>query len=116
MTPTAQALADVLLAHRTAAVALHPPGKRIITSRYVIAYGDLCAKAGVPHLTRTVGVFLQEIADWCDQHGVPPLNSLAVNGDVPGDGYDGAGGFTIVQWPNDLEACIRSDNYPANLR
>jgi hypothetical protein len=61
-----------------------------------------------------VGTFLEEIAEWCEAEEFPPLNSLAVNGTtgIPGAGYDGAGNFYIVDWPNDAEACIRFDGYP----
>jgi len=45
------------------------------------------------------------------------LNSLAVNGTtgLPGDGYDGAGGFHIVNWPANVEQCIRFSGYPATF-
>lgn len=116
MRAEARALAQVLLDHHRAKVALHPPKPgRIIPSRYTIRYGDLCSKAGAPHLTRIVGNFLQDVAEWCDASGFPPLNSLAVNETgMPGDGYDGAGGFIIVNWPSDVEACVRFTAYPAS--
>jgi hypothetical protein len=61
-----------------------------------------------------VGSFLGEVADWCAAQGHPPLNSLAVNADtgIPGEGYEGAGGFKIVDWPTEVEQCIRFVGYP----
>jgi hypothetical protein len=46
---------------------------------------------------------------------MPPLNSLAVNAQtgIPGASYDGAGGFHTVDWPRDVDACIRIGKYPA---
>jgi hypothetical protein len=95
----------------------HPPGKKVIVSRYTISYSDLCAKAGVPHVTRIVGSFLQEIAEWCANQPYPPLNSLAVNASTgqPGDGYDGAGGFRMLDWPVEVEQCIQFAGYPAKM-
>jgi hypothetical protein len=114
MRAESRALCRELLLHQ-ATVAAHPPGKRILARHYTIAYGDLCTRAGVPHLTRIVGQFLVEVAEWCEAAGFPPLNSLAVNSEtgVPGEGYDGAGGFAMDDWPSDVEACIRFNNYPA---
>ena len=105
---------ELLLLHRTT-TAKHPPGKHVIPGQHTIAYGELCARAGVPHLTRVVGGFLLEIAEWCQAAGFPPLNSLAVNSEsgMPGDSYDGAGGFAIIDWPADVDACIRFRGYPA---
>jgi len=63
-----------------------------------------------------VGQFLGEIADWCSTHGYPPLNALAVNDTgLPGDGHDGAGGFKIVNWPAEVEQCIRFTGYPVKM-
>ena|ERR1019366_3336665 len=115
MRAESRALCRELLLHHQAMTAAHPPGKHVITRRYTLAYGDLCSRAGVPHLTRIVGQFLAEVAEWCADSGFPPLNALAVNGTtgVPGEGYDGAGGFAAVDWPDDVEACIRFNGYPA---
>jgi hypothetical protein len=34
---------------------------------------------------------------------------------MPGDGYDEAGGFKIINWPGDVEACVRCTNYTATM-
>jgi len=94
----------------------YPPGKKVFEGRYTVRYGDLCSAAGVPHLTRIVGGFLGEVAEWCAHAGYPPLNSLAVNeSGLPGEGYDGAGGFTLVNWPKEVEECVRYGSYPARM-
>ena len=82
---------------------------------YTITYGDLCAAAAVPIPAIAVSPFLLEIAEWCEAASFPPLNSLAVNAGtgIPGASYDGAGGFDIIDWPRDAEACIRFDGYPS---
>lgn len=94
-----------------------PPGKRILVDRYLLGYADLCRRAGVPHLTRIVGNFLLEVAEWCRDCEFPALNALAINEEkgMPGDGYDKAGGFLIVNWPAEVEACIRFTGYPQNM-
>jgi hypothetical protein len=85
-------------------------------ARYTIRYGHLCTQAGVPHITRVVGGFLQEVTEWCTGQGYPPLSALAVNDTgMPGDGYDRASGFTLVNWPKELEACVRFTAYPAKM-
>jgi hypothetical protein len=63
-----------------------------------------------------VGPFLLEIAEWCKDAGYPPLNALAVNATgMPGEGYDGAGGYIVKDWPNDVEGCILFTGYPAKV-
>lgn len=69
--------------------------ERCITGREphdncTISYGELCRDAQVPHILRPVGSFLQEVAEWCAEHGFPPLNSLAVNSESrePGENYE----------------------------
>ncbi len=107
-------LGQALLNHHLAKTSAFPPGKRLTVSKYTIAYGDLCAAAGVPHLIKVVGNFLQDIAEWSSNNGHPPLNALAVNGTsgIPGEGYDGAGGFKAINWAVDVEKCIRCTGYP----
>jgi hypothetical protein len=80
----------------------------------VIRYGVLCERAGVPFLTHGVGLFLGEIAEWCAENGWPPLNALAVNSEtgMPGDGYDGAAGCSLLTWPDEVKRCIAFDRYP----
>jgi hypothetical protein len=66
------------------------------------------------YLTRTVGHFIGQVAEWCYQKGVPPLNSLAVNAvtQEPGDGYDGAAGCNLNNWWDQVRACIACKKYP----
>jgi hypothetical protein len=116
MTAEAHALGQALVDHHRKMTSAHPPGRRVVASNYTIRYGILCQQAGVPHVLRIVGRFLGEVGGWCADNGYPPLNSLAVNDTgLPGDGYEGAGGFTIVNWPIDVEACIRFAGYPQKM-
>lgn len=116
MRPEARALGQALLDQHRAATAQHPPKKHLVHRLYTLRYGVLCDRSGVPHLVRVVGPFLQEVAEWCQSEGCPPLNSLAVgeNG-IPGEGYDGAGGFKAINWASDVEACIRWTQYPLTM-
>lgn len=116
MRSEAHALGLALLDHHRAVTTQHPPGKRIITARYTIRYGVLCDRARLPHLVRIVGAFLGDVAEWCKAGDFPPLNALAVgeNG-VPGEGYDGAGGFKGSDWVQDVEKCIRFTGYPTEI-
>jgi hypothetical protein len=80
----------------------------------LITYGDLCSQAGVPHVTRSPGTFLLEIAEWCATKSWPPLNALAVNADslMPGDNYNVAPGCSLLNWPAEVDACIAFRSYP----
>lgn len=117
MRPEARALGNALLQHHKTRTQAAPPAQRVLIRRYTISYSDLCARARVPHLTRIVGSFLGEVAQWCADHGYPPLNALAVNASTaqPGEGYDGAGGFKMVDWHAEVERCIRFTGYPASV-
>jgi hypothetical protein len=106
-------LRALLAHHRTVC---RPPGTRVTdVNKRVISYGQLCDSAGVPWLVQSVGPFLLEIAKWCEQHGYPPLNSLAVNAEslIPGDSYDGAGNFRLADWAADVERCLTFAGYPS---
>jgi hypothetical protein len=116
MKPESRALGQALLDHHKLVTKTHPPGKKILASKYTIQYGVLCSQAAMPHLVRIVGTFLGEIAQWCADCGYPPLNALAVNeSGVPGVGYDGAGGFKASHWDDDAEKCVRFVTYPAKM-
>ena len=80
----------------------------------VIPYGELCDRAGIPHILRIVGHFLIEIAEWCHENGWPPLNALAVNAgdEQPGDNYALAPGCSLLNWPQEVRDCIRWRQYP----
>lgn len=116
MSPVALALCNVLLEHHREVCRTHrfrPP----IIDRCVIAYGELCQRAGVPDMTHGVGRYLQEIAEWCHANVWPPLNSLAVNQEsrMPGDSYDAAPGCSLLGWPSQTEACIEFTGYPGTV-
>lgn len=114
--PQSRALAQGLLDHLRHMRSLKDT-KWIRLEEWVIPYRELCERAGVPELTRCVGNFLVEIADWCTENSWPPLNSLAVNDEsrMPGHGYDGAPGCSLLHWPDEAEACIRFENYPESV-
>lgn len=112
MGPEARALAQVLLDHHRAVC--RSQDKRPSVNRALITYGHMCELAGLEELTRASGRFLQEVAEWCQAHGWPPLNALAVNKDsrMPGSGYDQAPGCDLLEWPGQVAACIAFDGYP----
>jgi hypothetical protein len=87
-----------------------------VTPRDLIPYKKLCERAGVPHIVRAVGNFLGELAEWCFEHKLPPLNSLAINGEEmkPGPGYDTAAGCSEINWWAEVKACIAAD-YPPHI-
>ncbi len=104
------ALANALLEHHR---------ERCITGTeapddWTISYGELCRNAGVEHILRPVGSFLQEVAVWCAESGYPPLNSLAVNGESrrPGDSYEVAPNCSLLGWPDEVARCIAYRDYP----
>lgn len=113
MTPIARALTYALLEHHRDVCVPHtfrPP----IIDQCLITYGDLCERAGQSGIARSVGRFLQEVAEWCAQNGWPPLNSLAVNKDsrMPGDNYNVAPGCSLLGWPTEAAKCIEFGGYP----
>ncbi len=114
MSPFAQAICNVLLSHHRD-VHTH---QQVIIDRCVITYGDLCSLAGRPDNTHSVGPYLQEVAEWCNVNGWPPLNSLAVNQEsrMPGEGYDVPNGCNLIDWPREAEACIVFDGYPEQIQ
>ena len=115
MRPEAIAMANVLLRHHKSIY--EPIAKQVDINSCVMAYGKMCDLAGVPWLMRNPGGFLEEIASWCSDNGWPPLNSLAVNGEsrMPGDGYDGARGCSLINWASEAEACIKFSGYPEKV-
>ena len=82
----------------------------------LLPYGQLCKDVGLSDLTRVVGVFLGELAEWCNQNGLPPLNSLAINAEEmkPGPGYKDAVGCSEINWWNEVKACMAA-KYPARI-
>jgi len=66
-------------------------------------------------MTEKVGDFLNELAEWCQSCGLPPINALAVNGQT---GYPGVGYFLAPgcgNWDDEVAACIACKAYPARL-
>ena len=116
MKPEAGALAQALLSHQRAVC--RSQGRELkAVDRCVITYGDLCERAGLPHLKPTVGKYLREVAQWCHDKGWPPLNALAVNHETrrPGHGYDGAPGCSLARWQDEVAACINFTGYPDSI-
>ncbi len=114
MRPETQQLAARLLQCHAAIKAIRTP--QTVTPKDLIPYGKLCSDVGLSYLTRGVGTFLGELAQWCYQQGLPPLNSLAINADEmkPGPGYDGAAGCSEITWWNEVQACVAAQ-YPAQI-
>lgn len=118
MDPISRKLGQALLNHHQATTQMHPPGPYIVEGKYMISYGALCAKAGAPMgILPIIGRYLLPIAEWCERAGYPALNALAVSDDtgIPGGGYDSAGGFAIVDWPEEVKRCIRFAGYPPEM-
>ena len=115
MTPISEMIANALLDHHATVCVSHrsrPPD----IDQCVITYGELCLKANVPGLEHGVGRFLQEVAEWCVDHGWPPINSLAVNANsrMPGDSYELAPGCNFLTWHEEAVRCIVFTGYPPN--
>lgn len=122
MTAEARAIAIVLLKQHQESCRdfKNVPPEEITDSmvgQSVVFYGSLCERAGVPFLTHGVGRFLGEIAEWCEENGWPPLNSLAVNRatGMPGIGYDGAPGSDLFHWPEQVRQCMAFGDYPDSI-
>jgi len=113
MSPEAQKLAQALLDHHRKVCCLRNQAGSSVDS-CLITYGDLCERAGLPHLKSTVGRYLREVAQWCHDNGWPPLNALAVNHDTqrPGRGYDRAPGCNRETWQDEVAASINFSGYP----
>ena len=112
MTPMAKSLTDELLNHHRLVCV---EGRSIDSC--VITYGDLCERAGVPQIVRSVGGYLQETAEWCRENDWPPINALAVSADsgVPGKNYDLAPGCALLSWDSDARASIDCRDYPLTV-
>ncbi len=114
MSPVARDICQILLDHHRRVTSLP---RRPNYPGYLITYGVLCEAAGVPEITRSVGVPLGEVAQWCADNGWPPLNSLAVNADTyePGEGYENATGCSTTGWFAEVEQCLSCTQYPATV-
>jgi hypothetical protein len=115
MSPEARALAKALLDHHREVIRRHGEAS---PDSCLISYGVLCDTAGLAYLSPNPGPLLREIAEWCHNNGWPPINSLAVHykSRQPGEGYDKAPGCSLLNWPKELDACIRFRGYPDTLR
>jgi hypothetical protein len=113
LTPEARALAETLL-HHLKGVRRARGSEDLNIAACLVTYGDLCERAGVSHLKPEVGRYLREIAKWCHENGWPPVNALAVNYDTrkPGGGYDAAPGCSLVNWLDQVSACVTFEDYP----
>ena len=78
---------------------------------------ERCREAGVPHLIRRTGPFLYEVAEWCQERNLPPINALVVLDDegVPGDSYAEAPGCSLVNWVDEAERVIQERRYPEEI-
>ncbi len=113
----ASALGQKLLEHhRSVCSSVTGEANLIVRSeiaRCSIRYGVLCERAGLPFLRRSSGSFLYEIAQLCEKHGWPPINSLVVNeSGLPGAGYDHAPGGGFAQWDEQVRRAIAFRGYP----
>jgi hypothetical protein len=79
-----------------------------VTLHDLVPYKKLCERAGIPDAYRIVGEYLGELATWCKDNNLPPLNCLAVNGEtlIPGIGYDSADGCSYETWWKDVQKCV----------
>jgi hypothetical protein len=80
-------------------------------------YGVMCREAGVPHLIRRMWPFLYEVAEWCQERNLPPINALVVlDGDgVPGASYANAPGYSLANSVDEAERVIRERRYPEDI-
>lgn len=85
--------------------------------RTIIPYKALLVSIGAPEtLAESIGTYLEEVAEWCDARGLPPVNALAINAQLgmPGAGYFMAPGAS-EKWDNDVRMCISCDRYPSKI-
>jgi hypothetical protein len=119
LTPLARALGDALLKRHAGVCAPLKISKAAVTpiirDECTIPYKALCESVGAVEMTERVGDFLNELAEWCQTADLPPINSLAVNGQT---GYPGTGYFLAPgcgDWEAEVAACIECKRYPATL-
>jgi hypothetical protein len=81
-----------------------------------ISYTELLRVVGAPKtLARSIGEYLEEVAAWCRDRNLPPVNALAVNGQFgrPGSGYYTAPG--CGDWDQEVRDCIACRRYPPSI-
>ena len=119
MTPLAHELGNALLKRHSELCARLEVTPDTVTELMVqestIPYKTLCENIGAPFVTESVGNYLNEVAEWCESCGLPPINALAVNGQtgVPGTGYFLAPG--CGDWPKEVRESIACKKYPSAL-
>jgi len=119
MTPLAYELGNALLRrHRQLCVPLNVTPKtvsEVMIQQCTIPYRALCETINAVEMTETVGNYLNELAEWCESSGLPPINSLAVNSQT---GYPGTGYFLAPgcgHWEEEVRECVACRNYPPSL-
>lgn len=116
MSPVAELFLNSLLAHHatTCRVRRPPPAD---FDDCLITYSQLNESVGSPITLGLMKRPLSEIATWCTDRGMPPINSLVVRFDSrqPGDGYDQASGCSIISWYQEAIASVGFDGYPARI-
>ena len=121
MNPLSVDLANALLArHQHICLSFTGDAEAVseeLIRKATIAYKSLLLKVGAPEsLAESIGWYLEEVAQWCDARGLPPINTLAVNASLgmPGPGYFTAPGST-ANWGNDVRRCIACKSYPTKV-
>jgi hypothetical protein len=119
MTPFAQAIGDALLKrHKELCSVIETPPETLtkpIINSCTIKYLPLCEAAGEPRIKQIVGEFLDELAEWCESEGFPPINALAVSAKTrrPSGGYNKAPGCR--DWDKEVKECIVFKDYPRRI-
>jgi hypothetical protein len=111
---------NLLVAHLDAQRQQQPPPLTgpipdVARRYYLINYDRVLSRlesAGYPITIETLSYLLRLVAEECERNRWPPLNALVVKLvkgvlTVPGQGYERAGGFSEVSWPNDCDKAVR---------
>jgi hypothetical protein len=120
MRPLSRKLGNFLLArHRE--ICLKFTGAPNAVSEGLIEQSIITCKAlldavGSPEVSaRSIGRYLQELAEWSETKNVPPITALAVAAKfgMPGLGYYEAPG--CGRWRDDVRECIACKRYPDSI-
>lgn len=114
MSPVAIAYLNSLLSHHASTCRVRRPPPED-PDDCVVTYSQLNESVGNPIGLGAMKRPLSEIAKWCTDRQMPPINSLVVRFDTrqPGEGYDEASGCHLVSWHREALAAIAYDDYPA---
>jgi hypothetical protein len=88
-----------------------------LIAKSIISYKELLRMIGAPEtLAQSIGIYLVELAEWCEKRNMPPINALAISKSLksPGPGYYTAPGSTR-DWERDVKDCIACRTYPRNV-